>query len=73
MAKALKLKKVSGKRKKEVKAKILALLTDALQEFQTPGSEKKLRRKLKKVSKSITPLVLKSKGEIANFSEKKPE
>jgi len=70
---ALKLQKVSRKSKKQVKAEVLTLLTNALKEFKTPRTEEKMRRKLKKASKSITPLVLKSKKEIANFSVKKSE
>jgi hypothetical protein len=35
----------------------MAISPDALKEFKTPGSEKKIRRKLKKASKSITPLI----------------
>ena len=51
----------------------MVISIDTLKEFKTPGSEKKIRRKLKKASKSITPLILKSKGEIANISEKKSQ
>ena len=58
---------------KEVKAEILGKLTDAMQEYQTPGTKKKLAKKLKKASKSIAPLVVKSKQEKAKSPGNKSE
>jgi hypothetical protein len=56
---------------KEVKAEIIGKLTDALKEYKTPKSDKKLTKKIKKASKSITPLILKFKKEAAKFPGKK--
>ena len=71
MAKQSKTKISTKIGKKTVKAEIIGKLEDALKEYNVPGFEKKLSRKIKKASKSITLIVLKSKKKAAQFPEKK--
>jgi hypothetical protein len=71
MAKLAKKKLSQKGTKKQIKAEIIVKLTDALKEYKTPKSEKKLTKKIKKAGKSITPVVLKSKKDSATISEKK--
>jgi len=44
-----------------------------MKEYKTPASEKKLAKKLKKATKEITPLVLKTKVKKATAADKKKE
>jgi hypothetical protein len=73
MAKVAKTGKAIKNNKKEVKAEILGKLSDAMKEYKTPASEKKLAKKLKKATKEITPLVLKTKAKKATAADKKKE
>jgi hypothetical protein len=60
MGKTPKKDKASSK-KKLIKTKIYGKLSDAVKKYTTKDSEKKISKKLKKASKSITALVLKTK------------
>ena len=61
MVKPVKSKKSQKDQKKQVKREIIGKLTEALKDYKTPKSEKKLTQKIRKAGKSITPVVIKSK------------
>jgi len=71
MPKQVKKKSSQKDVKKQIRAEIIVKLTDALKEYKTPKFDKKLTKKIKKAGKSITPVILKSKKNVASFSEKK--
>jgi hypothetical protein len=52
--------KVKKHKRKEIIAKIFDKLSEALKEYATPSSEKKLAKKIKKASKSFSNLLSKN-------------
>jgi hypothetical protein len=71
MAEKTKKKSSPKNIKKQIKTEVIAKLTEALKEYKTPETDKKLIKEIEKTSKSIAQLVLKGKKETASVSEKK--
>jgi hypothetical protein len=71
MAKLSKNKELLKKDRKEIKAAVIAKLTEALKEYKTPHFDKKLTKKIMKAGKSISAVLLKGKKEAADFVSKK--
>jgi len=55
---AVSLKKA---KRKEMMSKILDKISEAMKEYATPASERKIARKLRKASKGLTAIVVKTK------------
>jgi hypothetical protein len=50
-------------KRKEIMVKIITKISDALKEYATPVSERKIARKIKKASKELTTIIAKAMPE----------
>jgi hypothetical protein len=58
MAKKVKTRGDKKIRRKELMAKILGKISDAMKEYATPASERKVAKKIKKASREISTIIV---------------
>ena len=61
MKKKARTAKEKKTRRKEIMVKILSKISEAMKEYATPASERKIKKKVKKASKELSGIVVTNK------------